>query len=136
MSEKGFSTVTDTMTDIDHLLEHMNGGVFKEKVQAYINAAASGVINHGRGKRNGKVNIQLTFNQVGEGDQVIISHTVQSEIPTKRGKKAEVDTTETNFFVGRGGKVTFDQPKEDDNGQYNLDQQADGLLSRALIQRD
>jgi hypothetical protein len=130
---KGFSTVTDTTTDLEHLFENMNAGVFKQKVEAYLNAAAAGVVNHGNGKRKGKVNIQLTIEQVGEGNQVMISHAVQSEIPTKRGKKAEVDTTETSFFVGRGGKITFDQPKEDANSQYSLEQQADGILARGMI---
>lgn len=122
---KGFSTVTDTTTDIQHLFEYMNAGVFKQKVEAYLNAAAAGVIQHGN-KKKAKVNLMFTIEQVGEGTQVMIHHTVQSEIPTARGKKAEVDTTETGFHVGRGGKITFAPPKEDANGQFALDQELDG----------
>lgn len=129
MSEKGFSTVSSTMTELEHLFEHMNAGVFKQKVEAHFNNCAAGVINV---PRKAKAKITLTFNieQVGEGDQIIISHQIEASTPTKRGKKTETDLTETPFFVGRAGKITFDQPKENDNGQYSLEAQADGILKQ------
>lgn len=130
MTDNNVSQVPSTATDIDHLLETMNAGVFKEKLEAYLSAAASGVVTFGHGKKTGKVVIAFSIKQVGEGDQVILSHTLQSEIPTKRGKKAEIDTTDTPYFVGRGGKMTFDQPKENGAGQYSLEAQADGILRR------
>jgi len=127
---KGFSTVTDTTTDFDHLMEYMNAGVFKQKVEALLSECASGVVNHGNGKQKGKVILTFSLGQVGQGEQVNIQHSIQTATPTKRGKKGETDTTETTFFVGRGGKLTFDQPRSSDNGQYSLDQEADGLLKR------
>ena len=126
-NDKGFTTITQTQTDIEHMLNTMNAGVFKEKIEASLNAAAAGVVNVPR-KAKAKVQITLTIEQVGDGSQVIVSHQLSSTIPTNRGQKSEVDVTETPYFVGRGGKLTFNQPEENDQGQYSLEKQADGIL--------
>jgi len=42
---------------------------------------------------------------------------------TKRGAKAETATNETPFYVGKGGVLTIEQPKEEYNGQFSLVQQ-------------
>ena len=39
---------------------------------------------------------------------------------TKRGMKSEQTTTETPMYVGKGGVLSIDQPKEEFNGQFNL----------------
>jgi hypothetical protein len=52
---------------------------------------------------------------------------LSSSLPTKRGKKAEEDVTETAFFVGKGGQLTINQPAEEESGQFGLTHEIDGL---------
>lgn len=124
---KGFSTVTDTTTDLNHLFDTMNAGVFKQKVEAYLNAAAAAVVNSHK-KSKGVVNVSFEITPVGDSTQVMITHTVKAKIPLPRGEKTESDATETAYHVGRGGKVTFDAPKENAHGQgqFGLNQEIDG----------
>jgi len=129
---KGFKAVdvANTRTDIEHVLDHMNAGVFKEKLEIVLSHVVMGVINHGSGKKKGQVTVTLDISQLGENQQVEIEHTLKYKQPTKRGNKAEIDSTSTSFHVGRGGKLSFNQPKEDDNRQYSLEQETDGILAR------
>lgn len=112
--------MSNTGTNVDDFIGELGAGVIKEKLSHVLSEAALGVITHGNGNKKGKVTLELTINRVGENDQVIISHKIAHLTPTKRGKKSEEDTTETSFFVGKGGVLTIDQPKEDKNGQIAL----------------
>ena len=117
-------------TDVKELMESLNAGVFNQKLGLILSDTALGVIHFGGQKRmKGKVIIELSMEQVGENDQVIISHKLSNATPTKRGKKMEEDTTETPFFVGKGGKLTLTPPEETDGGQYQLGQEKDGKVS-------
>ena len=114
-------------TNISDLFGELGGGVFAEKISAVLSEAALGAVLHGHGKKKGKVTIELTMKQVGENDQVIINHRLINETPTKRGKRVEDDTTETPFFVGKGGRLTIDAPREDEGGQFSLASERDGI---------
>ncbi len=108
-------------TNVDNFMGELNGGVFKEKLAHIISAVALGSVLHGDKSRKGKVIIELSFKKIGDNDQLVISHKLHQEVLTKRGKKTEVDSTETPMFVGRGGVTTISPPKEDQRGQFNLE---------------
>lgn len=109
-------------TNIDTFINDLNAGVFKEKLAHILSECALGTVIHGNGRKKGKVTVELTIEQVGDNDQVIVSHTLSHITPTKRGKRSEEDSTQTPMFVGKGGVMTIDQPKEDMKGQFSLQQ--------------
>ena len=109
-------------TNVEDFISELGAGVYKEKLAHILSECALGVTVHGTGNKKGKVTLEFTFSQIGEGEQVIVTHKLAHSTPTKRGKKSEEDTTETPFFVGKGGVLTIDPPKENLEGQYNLTQ--------------
>lgn len=114
-------------TDVNDFIEELGAGVFKEKLAHILSEAALGTVHFGQGNKKGKVTIELTLQQIGENEQVIVSHKLSNSIPTKRGKKSEEDITETPFYVGKGGVLTINPPKEDNNGQFGLNRERDGV---------
>lgn len=114
-------------TNVNDFIDELGAGVIKQKLALILSEAALGAIHHGTAKKKAKVTLELTLVQVGENEQVIISHKFSHVIPTARGKKAEDSTAETPMFVGRGGVLTVSPPKEDDNGQFNLNREKTGI---------
>ena len=114
-------------TNVADFLGECNAGILAEKIAVALSDAAMAQINHGGGNKKAKLTIEFGFQQMGDNEQVIVSHKIASSLPTHRGKKSEEDVTETAFFVGKGGQLTIDQPKEDSAGQYSLDSQRDGF---------
>lgn len=107
-------------TNADDFLSELEAGNFKGKLEHMLSEVALGQVIHGSGNRKGKVSIELSFQQVGENNQVIVSSKVSFQSLTKRGAKAETATNETPFFVGKGGVLTIEQPKEEYSGQFGL----------------
>ena len=117
-------------TNVNDFIDELGAGVFKEKLGHVLSDAAMATVMHGIGNKKGKVCIEFTFQQIGENEQVVVSHKLSSSLPTKRGKKSEEDTTDTPMFVGKGGILTIDQPKEDDHGQFSLREDGSNSISR------
>jgi len=107
-------------TNVDNFVGELEAGIFKEKLAHMLSDVALGQIIHSSGNRKGKVNIELTFSQVGDNNQVMISSKLSHVTVTKRGMKSEQTTTETPMYVGKGGVLSIDQPKEELSGQFNL----------------
>ncbi len=107
-----------SQTNVDDFIGELGAGVVKEKLAHILSEAALGTILYGRG-RKGKVTLEISFAQIGANDQVIVSHKISHSTPTNRGKKSEEDTTETPFFVGKGGALSITAPEEDEGGQQN-----------------
>tara|TARA_R110000744_G_scaffold105561_2_gene201727 strand:- start:840 stop:1247 length:408 start_codon:yes stop_codon:yes gene_type:complete len=108
-------------TNVADFIGECNAGILTEKLSLALSDAALSQLNHGIGSKKAKVSLEFTFQQMGDNDQVIVSHKLSMSNPTKRGKKLEEDITDTAFFVGKGGVLTINPPKEDDNGQFALD---------------
>lgn len=109
-----------TKTDVNDFISELGAGAFTQKLSLILSEAALNQILHGQGNKKSKINIEFSFQQMGDNEQVIISHKLSKSLPTKRGKKGEEDTTESVFFVGKGGVMTIEPPKEEDCGQFNL----------------
>lgn len=113
-------------TIIEDFIGECNAGLVKEKLEHALSDAALAQLLHGAGNKKAKVGVEFSFQQIGDNDQVQVSAKIATTIPTKRGKKAEEDVTDTAFFVGKGGVLSINPPKEEASGQYQLDQQQDG----------
>ena len=114
--------MSDSKTNINDFLSELGCGNFADKLAFTLSEAALNQIVHGQGNKKSKITIEFSFQQMGDNEQVIISHKLAKSLPTKRGKKSEEDTTETVFFVGKGGVMTVEPPREEDTGQFNLKQ--------------
>ena len=108
-------------TDVVDFIDELGAGVFKEKLAHILSDVAQGVVLHGGKNKKGKVVIELTLQQVGDNEQVMIGHGLKHVTPTRRGKRSEEDVSHTSMFVGKGGEMTINPPKEDNNGQFSLD---------------
>lgn len=107
-------------TNVADFIGECNAGILIEKLALALSDAAMAQLNHGIGSKKAKVDLSFTFQQMGDNDQVIVSHKLSTSNPTKRGKKFEEDITDTAFFVSKGGVLTINPPQEDDSGQFNL----------------
>lgn len=119
-------TIASTATNVDEFLESLDGSVLKEKLAHMLSDVALGTVLHGNKQRKGKLNLELTVQRIGETDQVVIQHKLSHQTLTERGKKMEENTTETPMFVGKGGKLSITQPKEDNRGNFALVTEIDG----------
>lgn len=90
----------DSLTFIGDL----DAGVFANKIAAAIKKAATGAIAH---HKQGQVVIALNFKQVGEGNNVLVSHKLSFVQPTAKGKAGEEETTETAMHLNKDGSVTI-----------------------------
>lgn len=110
-------------TNVIDFIGECNAGALIEKLSIALSDAALAQINHGLGGKKAKISLEFTFQQMGDNDQVIVSHKLATVKPTKRGKKSEEDITDTAFFVGKGGQLTINQPVEEEGGQFGLNQE-------------
>ncbi len=107
--------------NVSAFLRDLNGGVLEEKLAHIISETAlASIVNGEGGRKKGKITLEMIFQQVGDNDQVIIAHKLTQVSPTLRGKQIMEDTTETPMFVGKGGTLSINPPKEDSRGQYQL----------------
>jgi len=94
-------------TNVDDFISELDGGMFAQKLGQALSDVAAGTIDHGKGRKKGKITIELDVQQIGESHQVQIGHTLKVSRPTLRGKATEEDTTTTPMYVGKGGKMTI-----------------------------
>tara|TARA_R110000744_G_scaffold56386_7_gene118984 strand:- start:6141 stop:6548 length:408 start_codon:yes stop_codon:yes gene_type:complete len=110
-------------TSVVDFIGECNAGALIEKLSLALSDAAMAQINHGFGNKKAKITLEFTLQQMGDNQQVIVSHKLATSTPTKRGKKSEEDITDTAFFVGKGGQLTINQPVEEEGGQFGLNQE-------------
>lgn len=110
----------DTKTNVVDFIGELNAGILIEQLGIMLSEAGLATILHGKGNRKGKVGLEFTLNQIGENDQVIVTAKLTKSVPTQRGKKTEENAADTPFYVGKGGTLTIDVPKESSTGQFNL----------------
>lgn len=112
--------MTDRKTNVADFIGECNAGILIDKLSFALSSAAVSQVNFGGSNKKAKVTLEFSFQQMGDNDQVIVSHKLATSNPTKRGKKFEEDVTDTAFFVGKGGKLTINPPQEEDSGQFAL----------------
>lgn len=121
--------MSDRKTNVADFIGECNAGVLAEKLSFALSDAALAQVTHGVSSKKAKITLEFTFQQMGDNEQVIVSHKLATSNPTKRGKKSEEDVTETAFHVGKGGKLSINAPEEEESGQFNLKTEQDGAAS-------
>jgi hypothetical protein len=91
-------------TDLTELLPDLNGGVFEQQINGALSDIAANVCTHGK---KGELVIKFAMKQIGEGNQVALTHSLKSVVPKARGKVTEETSTETPLHVERGGKLSL-----------------------------
>lgn len=125
-----------TQTDVTEFVDELGAGVVKEQISAMLSEIALSQIVNGTKGRKGKLVLELTFEQIGDNNQVMINHKLHHKTLTKRGEKTETTQSDSAFFVGRGGKLTVEQPKEEEGGQFGLMHSIDGQKPRKKLALD
>lgn len=113
--------MNERSTDIQAFLDECNAGILAEKLALALSDAALAQVTVAEKGKKAQVGLVFTFQQVGDNQQVMVDHKITTSIPTKRGKKAEEDTTSTSFHVLKGGKLSISPPREEYDGQYTLE---------------
>lgn len=91
-------------TDVKNFIGDLNAGVFEQQLGRALSDVASGVITHGK---KGQVKITLDLKQIGDSDQVEITHKLDYTQPTKRGSKREDTAVATPMYVSNKGLSLF-----------------------------
>lgn len=61
-------------TNVADFIGECNAGILKDKLALALSDAAMAQLNHGIGSKKAKVSVEFTFQQMGDNEQVIISH--------------------------------------------------------------
>lgn len=99
-------------TDIEQLIQELDGGAFFARLGRALSLAAAGAVNH---REKAKVTVEFLMKPIGDARQVTIDHTIVHIEPTPRGKVQETHTTNTPMYVTTKGKLTLfpEQPTSD-----------------------
>jgi hypothetical protein len=91
-------------TDFAEMLRDLNAGVFLQQIETAISDIAANVVTHGRA---GELTLKFTLKQIGDSNQVQVTHALKSVTPKPRGKITEEHAVDTPLHVERGGKLTL-----------------------------
>lgn len=91
-------------TDTNDFFSSLNAGVFAQQIGQALSNVAAGVIDYGKA---GEVTIKLKMKQIGQSNQVAVSHTLDFAQPTKRGKLREDSTLDTPLYLTPQGLTLF-----------------------------
>lgn len=91
-------------TDTTEFINSLNAGVFADQVGRALSDVAAGVIEHGK---QGEITLKFKLKQIGQSNQVAVTHTLDFVQPTKRGKRREDTTLDTPLYVTPDGVVLF-----------------------------
>lgn len=95
---------TTSKTDFASLLGELNAGVYEQQVNHALSDIAANVVTHGK---KGELVLRFKLCQIGDSNQVTVSHSLKSVVPKARGKVTEENEVDTPLHVGVGGKLTL-----------------------------
>lgn len=91
-------------TNLPGLLGDLNAGVFEQQLNTAISDIAANVCTHGK---KGELIVKFSFKQIGDSNQVAMTHSLKSVVPMARGRIIEESASDTPLHVGRGGKLSL-----------------------------
>jgi hypothetical protein len=100
---------SENKTNIAELVGELNAGIFEQQVNRALSDLAANVVTH---NKKGSVTLTFTLKQIGESDQVHMTHAIKSIVPTMRGRIIEEHATDTPLHVLRGGKLSIFPDKQ------------------------
>lgn len=95
--------ISTNRTDLSALLGDLNAGVFEQQLNTAISDVAANVVTHGK---KGELTVKFCFKQIGQSNQVALTHSLKSVVPMARGRIIEESANDTPLYVGRGGTLT------------------------------
>lgn len=91
-------------TEISAFIGDLNGGTVEESISKILSEAALSTVNHGKAS---KVVLTFDITQIAESQQVKVAHKLNYKMPTATGSVSEDTTTNTPFYVNKGGRMTI-----------------------------
>ena len=91
-------------TDFQEVLADLNGGVYLEQINTAISDIAANVVSHGK---KGELTLKLSISQIGDTNQVNVTHSLKSVLPLPRGRIIEENEVDTPLHVASGGKLSL-----------------------------
>ncbi|MBC5832284.1 MULTISPECIES: hypothetical protein [Vibrio] len=118
--ESGNLSIEDRTTNFPKLMQELDGGVISNVVGLALSNVARAV---SYSDKQGNVKIDLKLKPMGTNNEMVeitVNMSVK-EPKTGFGTKNEDFQYTSIAFVGKGGKLTYDRPKEDIRGQLIFD---------------
>jgi hypothetical protein len=100
----GKETPQQQKTNIAELVGELNAGVFEQQINQALSDIAAHVCTTGK---KGELTLRFTLKQIGDSNQVAMTHALKAVVPKQRGKLTEEHATDTPLHVGPGGKLTL-----------------------------
>ncbi|HAT8487521.1 TPA: hypothetical protein I7187_14975 [Vibrio vulnificus] len=118
--EAGNLSLEDRTTNFPKLMQQLDGGVISNVVGLALSNVARAV---SYSDKQGNVKIDLKLKPMGTNNEMVeitVNMSVK-EPKTGFGTKAEDFQYTSIAYVGKGGKLTYDRPKEDIRGQLVIE---------------
>ncbi|WP_136484665.1 hypothetical protein [Vibrio sp. H11] len=122
--EAGNLSLEDRTTNFPKLMQELDGGVISNVVGLAMSNVARAV---SYADKQGNVKMDLKLKPMGTNNEMVeitVNMSVK-EPKTGFGTKSEDFQYTSIAYVGKGGKLTYDRPKEDIYGQTAIE---DGML--------
>jgi hypothetical protein len=119
--EKGNLNIEDRTTNFPKLLQELDGGVIANVVGLAASNVARAV---SYSDKQGNIKLDLKLKPMGTNNEMVeitCNITVKEPKPG-HGTKSEDFQYTSIAFVGKGGKLTYDRPKEDVRGQTIIEE--------------
>ncbi|EJO9866780.1 hypothetical protein ACRTC9_20025 [Vibrio vulnificus] len=118
--EAGNLSLEDRTTNFPKLMQQLDGGVISNVVGLALSNVARAV---SYSDKQGNVKIDLKLKPMGTNNEMVeitVNMSVK-EPKTGFGTKSEDFQYTSIAYVGKGGKLTYDRPKEDIRGQIVIE---------------
>ncbi|HGS4817827.1 TPA: hypothetical protein ACMDRM_001722 [Vibrio cholerae] len=118
--EAGNLSLEDRTTNFPKLMQQIDGGVISNVVGLALSNVARAV---SYSDKQGNVKIDLKLKPMGTNNEMVeitVNMSVK-EPKTGFGTKSEDFQYTSIAYVGKGGKLTYDRPKEDIRGQLVIE---------------
>ncbi|EPF2927885.1 hypothetical protein BOO91_14510 [Vibrio navarrensis] len=119
-TEAGNLSIEDRTTNFPKLMQELDGGVISNVIGLALSNVARAV---SYSDKQGSVKIDLKLKPMGTNNEMveITANMSVKEPKAGFGTKNEDFQYTSIAFVGKGGKLTYDRPKEDIRGQLIID---------------
>ncbi|MDV2299644.1 MAG: hypothetical protein ACRCVV_18900 [Shewanella sp.] len=114
--EAGNLSLEDRSTNFPKLMQELDGGVISSVVGLALSNVARAV---SYSDKVGSVKMDMKFKPMGTNNEMVeITFNMSVKEPkTGFGNKSEDFQYQSVAYIGKGGKLTYDRPKEDIRGQ-------------------
>lgn len=118
--EKGNLSVEERTTNFPKLMQELDGGVIANVLGLALSNVARAV---SYSDKQGQVKLDVKLKPMGTNNEMaeLVCSISVKEPKSSYGTKSEDFQYSSVAFIGKGGKLTYDRPKEDVQGQLNIE---------------